>query len=184
MTRASTSPPLRLLERFANSTPAPTTTTASTNVAPSVPKHSANNKRPTPIIIYPTVTPESIVVPIVSCIFGFPLLALTVICCLRRRAKMARERARRRNCELDRGELSVVKMSPVKTKPRPVSLIRSPRPPPTLELDTVLEERSDPEQTTLSQVEVTPDREVGTILFGAVGAMGTAAAAAMCNRDS
>lgn len=34
------------------------------------------------------------------------------------------------------------------------------------------------------QVEVTPDREVGTILFGAVGAMGTAAAAAMCNRDS
>ncbi|CAH0699163.1 unnamed protein product [Spodoptera exigua] len=131
-----------------------------------------------------TVTPESIVVPIVSCIFGFPLLALTVICCLRRRAKMARERARRRNCELDRGELSVVKMSPVKTKPRPVSLIRSPRPPPTLELDTVLEERSDPEQTTLSQVEVTPDREVGTILFGAVGAMGTAAAAAMCNRDS
>ncbi|KAF9795241.1 hypothetical protein SFRURICE_004613 [Spodoptera frugiperda] len=168
MTRASTSPPLRLLERFANSTPAPTTTTASTNVAP-----SPNQ-----------MTPESIVVPIVSCIFGFPLLALTVICCLRRRAKMARERARRRNCELDRGELSVVKMSPVKTKPRPVSLIRSPRPPPTLELDTVLEERSDPEQTTLSQVEVTPDREVGTILFGAVGAMGTAAAAAMCNRDS
>lgn len=67
---------------------------------------------------------------------------------------MYRERARRRNCELDRGELSVVKMSPVKTKPRPVSLIRSPRPPPTLELDTVLEERSDPEQTTLSQVTI------------------------------
>ncbi|PZC86970.1 hypothetical protein B5X24_HaOG201206 [Helicoverpa armigera] len=152
MTRGSTSPPLRMLERFANSTPAPTSTTPANNVAPPVPKPSANNKRPTPIIIYPTVTPESIVVPIVSCIFGFPLLALTVICCLRRRAKMARERARRRNCELDRGELSVVKMSPVKTKPRAVSLIRSPRPPPTLELDTVLEERSDPEQTTLSQV--------------------------------
>ncbi|CAH0600632.1 unnamed protein product [Chrysodeixis includens] len=183
MTRsATTSPPLRLLERFANSTPAPTTATA--NVGAAVPKPSANNKRPTPIIIYPTVTPESIVVPIVSCIFGFPLLALTVICCLRRRAKLARERARRRNCELDRGELSVVKMSPVKTKPRPVSLIRSPRPPPTLELDTVLEERSDPEQTTLSQVEITPDREVGTIIFGAVGAMGTAAAAAVANRDS
>ncbi|KAH9639932.1 hypothetical protein HF086_002846 [Spodoptera exigua] len=164
MTRASTSPPLRLLERFANSTPAPTTTTTSTNVAPSVPKPSANNKRPTPIIIYPTVTEILLQVFNTKDIF--------------------RERARRRNCELDRGELSVVKMSPVKTKPRPVSLIRSPRPPPTLELDTVLEERSDPEQTTLSQVEVTPDREVGTILFGAVGAMGTAAAAAMCNRDS
>ncbi|KAG6447571.1 hypothetical protein O3G_MSEX005060 [Manduca sexta] len=127
----------------------PTATTAS-NVGPA--KHANGNKRPTPIIIYPTVTPESIVVPIVSCIFGFPLLALTVICCLRRRAKLARERARRRNCELDRGELSVVRLSPVKSKPRAVSLVRSPRAPPILELDTVLEERSDPEQTTLSQI--------------------------------
>lgn len=65
---------------------------------------------------------------------------------------VCRERARRRNCELDRGELSVVRLSPVKCRPRAVSLVRSPRPPPTLELDTVLEERSDPEQTTLSQV--------------------------------
>lgn len=65
-----------------------------------------------------------------------------------------RERARRRNCELDRGELSVVRLSPVKAKPRAMSLVRSPRPPPNLELDTVLEERSDPEQTTLSQVRV------------------------------
>lgn len=63
-----------------------------------------------------------------------------------------RERARRRNCELDRGELSVVRLSPMKNKQRAVSLVRSSRPPPTLELDTVLEERSDPEQTTTSQV--------------------------------
>ncbi|GBP55479.1 hypothetical protein EVAR_40272_1 [Eumeta japonica] len=97
------------------------------------------------------VTPESIVVPIVSCIFGFPLLALTVICCLRRRAKLARERARRRNCELERGKLSVVRVSPAR-RARAVSLVRSPRALPALELDTVLEERSDPEQTTLSQV--------------------------------
>ncbi|KAL0850326.1 hypothetical protein ABMA28_012159 [Loxostege sticticalis] len=174
MTRTSTADPLRLVERLAGSTPA--------SAVNGVAKPAANgSKRPTPIIIYPTVTPESIVVPIVSCIFGFPLLALTVICCLRRRAKLARERARRRNCELDRGELSVVRLSPVKTKPRAVSLIRSPRAPPTLELDTVLEERSDPEQTTLSQVEITPDREVGAILFSAVG---TAAAAAICARDS
>lgn len=48
----------------------------------------------------------------------------------------------------------MVRLSPVKAKPRTVSLIRSPRPPPTLELDTVLEERSDPEQTTLSQVRI------------------------------
>ncbi|XP_030022641.2 uncharacterized protein LOC115441868 isoform X2 [Manduca sexta] len=180
MKHSTTSNPVRLVERLLTSS-TPTATTAS-NVGPA--KHANGNKRPTPIIIYPTVTPESIVVPIVSCIFGFPLLALTVICCLRRRAKLARERARRRNCELDRGELSVVRLSPVKSKPRAVSLVRSPRAPPILELDTVLEERSDPEQTTLSQVEITPDREVGAILFGAVGAVGTAAAATMCARDS
>lgn len=34
------------------------------------------------------------------------------------------------------------------------------------------------------QVEITPDREVGTILLGAAGAMGTAAASAGCIRDS
>ncbi|CAF4781532.1 unnamed protein product [Pieris macdunnoughi] len=149
-----------------------------------VAKSTHSNKRP-PIIIYPTVSPESIVIPIVSCIFGFPLLALTVICCLRRRAKLARERARRRNCELDRGELSVVRMSPMKNRQRAVSLVRCPRPPPSLELDTVLEERSDPEQTTLSQVEITPDKEVGSILFGAIGAVGAAAVtAAACAGDS
>ncbi|KAK0159674.1 hypothetical protein PV327_010767 [Microctonus hyperodae] len=66
-----------------------------------------------PIVIYPTVSPESIIVPIVSCILGFPLLALLVICCLRRRAKLARERARRRNCDLDHGALSLVRFSPI-----------------------------------------------------------------------
>ncbi|XP_053988386.1 uncharacterized protein LOC128881399 isoform X1 [Hylaeus volcanicus] len=65
------------------------------------------------ILVYPTVTPESIIIPIVSCILGFPLLALMVICCLRRRAKLARERARRRNCDLDHGALSLVRFSPV-----------------------------------------------------------------------
>ncbi|CAH2100101.1 unnamed protein product [Euphydryas editha] len=182
MTRATANNSSNLLERFSGSTTTSTTTTANNNVI--VAKSNNGNKRP-PIIIYPTVTPESIVVPIVSCIFGFPLLALTVICCLRRRAKLARERARRRNCELDRGELSVVRLSPVKARPRAVSLVRSPRPPPTLELDTVLEERSDPEQTTFSQIEITPDREVGSILFSTMGAVGSAAlTAANCARDS
>lgn len=60
-----------------------------------------------------SVTPESIIIPIISCILGFPLLALMVICCLRRRAKLARERARRRNCDLDHGALSLVRFSPV-----------------------------------------------------------------------
>ncbi|XP_026484429.1 uncharacterized protein LOC113392292 [Vanessa tameamea] len=178
----STTNSSNILERFSGTTTS--TTTTPTNNVIVVAKSNNGNKRP-PIIIYPTVTPESIVVPIVSCIFGFPLLALTVICCLRRRAKLARERARRRNCELDRGELSVVRLSPVKARPRAVSLIRSPRPPPTLELDTVLEERSDPEQTTLSQIEITPDREVGSILFSTIGAVGSAAvSAATCARDS
>ncbi|CAG9783126.1 unnamed protein product [Diatraea saccharalis] len=177
MTRPTTA---EMAERFAGTATAPTPATSVSNG----PKPNPNgSKRPTPLVIYPTVTPESIVVPIVSCIFGFPLLALTVICCLRRRAKLARERARRRNCELDRGDLSVVRLSPVKNKPRAMSLVRSPRPPPVLELDTVLEEKSDPEQTTLSQVEITPDREVGAILFGAVGAIGTAAAVGYA-RDS
>ncbi|XP_055388752.1 anaphase-promoting complex subunit cdh1 isoform X2 [Condylostylus longicornis] len=80
-----------------------------------------NEKRPT-IIIYPTVSPESIVIPIVSCILGFPILALMVICCLRRRAKIARERDRRRHYDMeghavslitDRHELSVYVLNEV-----------------------------------------------------------------------
>ncbi|XP_052856423.1 uncharacterized protein LOC128264792 isoform X2 [Drosophila gunungcola] len=77
---------------------------------------TGSKNRPTTIVVYPTVSPESIVIPIVSCIFGFPILALIVICCLRRRAKLARERDRRRNYDMqdhavslitDRRELSV-----------------------------------------------------------------------------
>ncbi|XP_043275165.1 uncharacterized protein [Venturia canescens] len=114
-----------------------------------------HSKRPT-IFVYPTVSPESIIVPIVSCILGFPLLALLVICCLRRRAKLARERARRRNCDLDHGALSLVRFSPVhrlagfERSTRAVSLRseKASRALPSLELDTVVEERSDPEQST------------------------------------
>lgn len=60
-----------------------------------------------------SVSPESIVIPIVSCIFGFPLLALLVICCLRRRAKMARERDRRRNYDMQDHAVSLVRFSPI-----------------------------------------------------------------------
>ncbi|XP_054007186.1 uncharacterized protein LOC128891601 isoform X2 [Hylaeus anthracinus] len=114
------------------------------------------------ILVYPTVTPESIIIPIVSCILGFPLLALMVICCLRRRAKLARERARRRNCDLDHGALSLVRFSPVHRlapkedlagidrSTRAVSFRsdRGSRAFSSLDLDTVVEERSDPEQST------------------------------------
>lgn len=60
-----------------------------------------------------TVSPESVVIPIVSCIFGFPLLALLVICCLRHRAKMARERDRRRNYDIQDHAVSLVRFSPI-----------------------------------------------------------------------
>ncbi|XP_018578987.1 uncharacterized protein LOC108917018 [Anoplophora glabripennis] len=73
---------------------------------------SHHNKRPV-VLIYPTVSPETVVIPIISCIFGFPLLALLVICCLRRRAKMAREQARRRNCDTEHGTFSIVRFSPI-----------------------------------------------------------------------
>ncbi|XP_077295586.1 uncharacterized protein LOC143917851 [Arctopsyche grandis] len=113
------------------------------------------NKRPT-IIIYPTVSPESVIVPIVSSILGFPLLALLVICCLRRRAKMARERDRRRNCGVTSTGLSLVRLGAGRVARTP-SIARSARDRPSLDLATVLEERSDLEQT---QTELmTPDRE-------------------------
>lgn len=131
------------------------------SATPPTPLHNKQRVLPT-ILIYPTVTPESVVVPIVSCILGFPLLALLVICCLRRRAKLARERDRRRagNCEADHGTMSLVRFSPIPRllagpgrSGRAVSL-RSERGSlargfPSLELDTVVEERSsDPENTT------------------------------------
>lgn len=59
------------------------------------------------------VAPENVVVPIVSCIFGFPLLALLVICCLRKRAKLARERERQLNYGLQDHAVSLVRFSPI-----------------------------------------------------------------------
>ncbi|OXU27113.1 hypothetical protein TSAR_010469 [Trichomalopsis sarcophagae] len=113
-----------------------------------------------PILIYPTVSPESIIVPIVSCILGFPILALLLICCLRRRAKLARARARRRNCDVEHGALSLVRFSPVHRlagieKPPKAMSIRADRGSrafAALELDTVLEERSDPEMSTAVEI--------------------------------
>ncbi|XP_033170793.1 uncharacterized protein LOC117147841 isoform X3 [Drosophila mauritiana] len=114
---------------------------------------TGSKNRPTTIVVYPTVSPESIVIPIVSCIFGFPILALLVICCLRRRAKLARERDRRRNYDMQDHAVSLPladRMTYYRSS-RAISL----RPErslsqgfTSLELDTVLEERcSDVEQT-------------------------------------
>uniref|UniRef100_A0A182JB61 Uncharacterized protein n=1 Tax=Anopheles atroparvus TaxID=41427 RepID=A0A182JB61_ANOAO len=71
-----------------------------------------NTKRAT-IVIYPTVSPETVIIPIVSCIIGFPILALLVICCLRRRAKLARERDRRRNIDLQDHAVSLVRINAI-----------------------------------------------------------------------
>ncbi|KAM8718436.1 hypothetical protein ACLKA7_001617 [Drosophila subpalustris] len=109
---------------------------------------AGNKNRPTTIILYPTVSPESIVIPIVSCIFGFPILALIVICCLRRRAKLARERDRRRNYDMQDHAVSLVRFSPIHRLNYRSSRAISLRPErslsqgfTSLELDTVLEER-------------------------------------------
>lgn len=55
------------------------------------------------------VAPESVVIPIVSSIVGFPILALLVICCLRKRAKLARERDRRRNYDMQDHNANMVR---------------------------------------------------------------------------
>ncbi|KAL7038340.1 hypothetical protein ACKWTF_009552 [Chironomus riparius] len=113
-----------------------------------------NSKRPT-VIVYPTVSPESVVVPIVSCIFGFPLFALLIICCLRKRAKLARERERQLNYGLQDHAVSLVRFSPIHKltngNKRAVSFRSGSisRGFPSLDLDTVVEEKSDPEQTQL-----------------------------------
>lgn len=60
-----------------------------------------------------SVSPESVVVPIVSCIFGFPLVAFMIICCLRKRAKLARERDRHLNYGLQDHGVSLVRFSPI-----------------------------------------------------------------------
>ncbi|KAL1505278.1 hypothetical protein ABEB36_004876 [Hypothenemus hampei] len=121
----------------------------------------SHNKRP--IIIYPTVSPETVVIPIISCIFGFPLLALLVICCLRRRAKLAREQARRRtNMDFNHGTFSIVRFSSLHYLDRSRAIsFRSERAMsrgfPSLELDTVVEERSEPEaEQTVVEI-MTPD---------------------------
>ena len=58
------------------------------------------------------VEPNTIIIPIVSWIFGFPVLALLIICYLRRRAKLARERARQSNCDFENQvNLSLVRLT-------------------------------------------------------------------------
>ncbi|XP_053671132.1 uncharacterized protein LOC128721402 [Anopheles nili] len=99
------------------------------------------------ILLYPTVSPETIVVPILSCIVGFPIFALLVICCLRRRAKIARERDRRRNFDLQANTITLVRFNSHHLSNQRSILLQSgdslSRGYPSLDLDTVYEEKSD-----------------------------------------
>uniref|UniRef100_A0A182FRE3 Uncharacterized protein n=1 Tax=Anopheles albimanus TaxID=7167 RepID=A0A182FRE3_ANOAL len=91
-----------------------TTATTTTSAASTIPSSRSTTEQPArkvDILIYPTVSPETIVVPILSCIIGFPIFALLVICCLRRRAKIARERDRRRNFDLKANTITLVRFN-------------------------------------------------------------------------
>uniref|UniRef100_A0A182MWF8 Uncharacterized protein n=1 Tax=Anopheles culicifacies TaxID=139723 RepID=A0A182MWF8_9DIPT len=132
------------------------TTTLAAALVPKVPTATPTLTSSTPteqparkadILIYPTVSPETIVVPILSCIVGFPIFALLVICCLRRRAKIARERDRRRNFDLKANTITLVRFNSHHLSNQRSILLQSgdslSRGYPSLDLDTVYEEKSD-----------------------------------------
>ncbi|XP_053660122.1 uncharacterized protein LOC128709162 [Anopheles marshallii] len=129
-------------------------TTLAAGLVPKVPTATLTASTPTEqparkadILIYPTVSPETIVVPILSCIVGFPIFALLVICCLRRRAKIARERDRRRNFDLKANTITLVRFNSHHLSNQRSILLQSgdslSRGYPSLDLDTVYEEKSD-----------------------------------------
>uniref|UniRef100_A0AAG5CU72 Uncharacterized protein n=1 Tax=Anopheles atroparvus TaxID=41427 RepID=A0AAG5CU72_ANOAO len=133
--QANTTPPIAMV-------PAPTPSLPATIPTPTDPP-----TRKVDILIYPTVSPETIVVPILSCIIGFPIFALLVICCLRRRAKIARERDRRRNFDLQANTITLVRFNSHHLNSQRSILLQSgdslSRGYPSLDLDTVYEEKSD-----------------------------------------
>ncbi|XP_050100345.1 uncharacterized protein LOC126581002 [Anopheles aquasalis] len=132
------------------STTITTTATTTTSTASTIASSRSTTEQPArkvDILIYPTVSPETIVVPILSCIIGFPIFALLVICCLRRRAKIARERDRRRNFDLKANTITLVRFNSHHINSQRSILLQSgdslSRGYPSLDLDTVYEERSD-----------------------------------------
>lgn len=70
---------------------------------------SAGVKRP--LTIYHTVQPDKIIFIIVSAILIFPIVAFLLICLLRKRAKLARERDRQLNFGLQSHAVSLVRFS-------------------------------------------------------------------------
>ncbi|XP_049537567.1 mucin-5AC-like [Anopheles darlingi] len=142
--RTTTSAPPALAT---STTTAPTTTSSTASTITSSRSTTEQPARKVDILIYPTVSPETIVVPILSCIIGFPIFALLVICCLRRRAKIARERDRRRNFDLKANTITLVRFNSHHINSQRSILLQSgdslSRGYPSLDLDTVYEERSD-----------------------------------------
>ncbi|KAL7644640.1 UNVERIFIED_CONTAM: hypothetical protein RMT77_004181 [Armadillidium vulgare] len=117
-------------------------------VVPTLPTHGYST-----VYVYPTISPHIVVIPILSCIFGFPILVLLIICALRNRARKARLKAKkRRPPEHTITELvahttfsqsryfneRVIRMKDGKRK----TIVRF-KPMPELDLDTVVEEKSE-----------------------------------------
>ncbi|XP_042219557.1 uncharacterized protein LOC121864550 [Homarus americanus] len=118
------------------------------------------------VYFYPTVSPRVVVVPILSCIIGFPVLVMLVICGLRYRAKRARTSAKKaHNVESSIMELSsgpsilASRCSNGKThrQKRKKALVRF-KPMPEIDLDTVVEEKSEFDaEVTASDLLTTPE---------------------------
>ncbi|XP_045621273.1 dentin sialophosphoprotein [Procambarus clarkii] len=118
------------------------------------------------VYFYPTVSPRVVVVPILSCIIGFPLLVLLVICGLRYRARRARISAKKAHSvessvlELTSGpSILASRYSNGKShrQKRKKALVRF-KPMPEIDLDTVVEEKSEFDaEVTASDLLTTPD---------------------------
>ncbi|XP_068233894.1 DNA ligase 1-like [Palaemon carinicauda] len=124
------------------------------------------------VYIYPTVSPKVVVVPILTCIFGFPVLVLLIICALRRRARRARTtakktRMKRDPCmqELASGPSILANRCKKEKEPRTSfkkkkTLVRF-KPMPEIDLDTVVEEKSEFDaEVTASDLLTTPEEFV------------------------
>lgn len=124
------------------------------------------------VYVYPTVAPRVVVVPIITCIIGFPVLVMLVICALRYRARRARINAKNaHSVESSASALELTSGSSIlasrctngkahRLKKRKKALVRF-KPMPEIDLDTVVEEKSEFDaEVTASDLLTTPEELV------------------------
>lgn len=124
------------------------------------------------VYVYPTVAPKVVVVPIITCIIGFPVLVMLVICALRYRARRARINAKNAHSvessasalELTSGSSILASRctngKAIRLKKRKKALVRF-KPMPEIDLDTVVEEKSEFDaEVTASDLLTTPEELV------------------------